>query len=344
MIDSLPQSVRFMRIAVVLSVASVLLVGIGLFIGSTGIGNFSPLSNLANLTDSTVMHQILFEIRLPRSIGAWLAGALLGLSGAISQGLFRNALADPYLLGSAAGASLAVGLRLMLVGGSPFASYWLLQLGMTGVAFLGATLAVVLTLVIAHGVQNTLRLLLSGVIVGVVLGALTLIVNTMSPGTYQAMQSFLAGSTSYFGWSACVIMLLALGICGLTALMFGKVLDGLMLGETTAKSLGLNLTLARWSLIAVISLATGAAVAQAGLIAFVGLVAPHWSRSMVRGSHRQLFLLSILNGGIIVLVADLLSRALIAPQEIPVGILTALLGGSYLLWLMYQGQSRGVLS
>ena len=337
MSDTANQQSRFMCIATVLGAAAVVLVGMGLFIGSTGIGN--P----RDVAASEVIRQILFEIRLPRSIGAWLAGALLGLSGAISQGLFRNALADPYLLGSASGASLAIGLSLMLVGGSPFTSYWLLRLGLTGVAFLGAILAVLVTLVIAKGVQNTLRLLLSGVIVGVVLGALTLIVNTMSPGTYQAMQSFLAGSTSYFGWSACVIMLVCLCACGLTALVFGKLLDGLILGETTARSLGLNLSLARWALIAAISLATGAAVAQAGLIAFVGLVAPHWARSLVRCSHRQLFLLSVLNGGIILLVADLLSRSLIAPQEIPVGILTALLGGVYLLWLMYKGQSRGAV-
>jgi len=119
-----------------------------------------------------VMQQIVRDIRLPRSLGAWLGGALLGLAGAVAQGLFRNPLADPYLLGSASGASLGVSLYLSLFGGSILATAWLPRLGMTGAAFIGSVLAVVLTLTLARGVQQTLRLLLAGVVVGVVLGAL----------------------------------------------------------------------------------------------------------------------------------------------------------------------------
>ena len=124
-------------------------------------------------TADPVAQQIVWDIRLPRSLGAWLGGALLGLAGAVAQGLFRNPLADPYLLGSASGASLGVGLYLSLFGGSAWATSAWLGLGLTGAAFVGAVLAVVLTLVLARGVQQTLRLLLAGVVVGVVLGAVT---------------------------------------------------------------------------------------------------------------------------------------------------------------------------
>ena len=126
-----------------------------------------------------------WDIRLPRTLGAWLAGALLGLAGAVAQGLFRNPLADPYLLGSASGASLGVAVALVLFGGSPPATQWLVRLGLTGAAFVGAVVAVLLTLALARGVQQTLRLLLAGVIVGVVLGAMNDLI-TIAVGRHPA--------------------------------------------------------------------------------------------------------------------------------------------------------------
>ncbi len=149
---------------------------------------------------------IVSEIRLPRTLGAWLAGALLGLAGAVAQGLFRNPLADPYLLGSASGASLGVALAMALFGVSPLATHWLARIGLTGAAFVGAVLAVLLTLLLAKGVQHTLRLLLAGVIVGVVLGAITSLVLLLTPDIMQAMQSFMLGSTGFVGWTACAVM------------------------------------------------------------------------------------------------------------------------------------------
>lgn len=281
-----------------------------------------------------VMQQIVWDIRLPRSLGAWLGGALLGLSGAMAQGLFRNPLADPYLLGSASGASLGVSLYLSLFGGSLLASGWLPRLGMTGAAFVGAVLAVLLTLLLARGVQQTLRLLLAGVVVGVVLGALASLVALFEPQVMQAMQAFMLGSTSLVGWTSCglmaLVLLIALGLGGSLA----RVLDALTLGESTAQSLGMPLRQARLVLVGALSLATAAAVAQLGLIAFVGLAAPHAVRSLLRCTHAGLLLLSALMGGALLLLADVLSRGLLAPQDLPVGVLTAVLGGVYLLWRM----------
>ena len=281
-----------------------------------------------------IMRQIVMDIRLPRSLGAWLGGALLGLAGAIAQGLFRNPLADPYLLGSASGASLGVSLYLSLFGGSLLATGWWVRLGMTGAAFVGAVLAVLLTLVLARGVQQTLRLLLAGVVVGVVLGALASLVVLFEPQVLQAMQGFMLGSTSFVGWTSCGLMALALGVCLAVAWALARVLDALTLGEATAQSLGMPLPQARLLLVAAFSLATAAAVAQMGLIAFVGLAAPHAVRSVLRCTHVGLLLLSGLMGGALLLLADVLARGLLAPQDLPVGVLTAVLGGVYLLWRM----------
>jgi iron complex transport system permease protein len=276
--------------------------------------------------------QIVREIRLPRSAGAWLAGALLGLAGALAQGLFRNPLADPFLLGSASGASLAVCVWLSLAGGGALAAQSLL--GLTGAAFAGALGAVLLTIALSRGVQNSLRLLLAGVIVGVVLGALSSWLGLLRPDVLQAMQGFLLGSTAFVGWPACLAMALALLAASALAWPLARVLDALSLGEGTARSLGMPLSLARWLLLAAFALATGAAVAQVGLVAFVGLAAPHLVRALAPVAHRWQLPLATLMGAALLLWADLLARVLMAPQDMPVGVLTAVIGGGYLLLRM----------
>lgn len=317
-----------------LLLASAVLLLLGASVGSTG---FDSL--LAMQQDAQAL-QIVAEIRLPRTVGAWLAGALLGLAGAVAQGLFRNPLADPYLLGSASGASLGVALA-MLLGVSPLATHWLMRIGLTGAAFAGAVLAVLLTLLLAKGVQHTLRLLLAGVVVGMVLGAITSLLVLLTPDIMQIMQSFMLGSTAFMGWSACAVMAGVLAASVVAAWMLSHALDGLALGEATAHSLGLPLAQMRAALVAVMALATGAAVAQTGLIAFVGLAAPHLVRSVVKTTHGRLIVLASLMGAVLLTAADILARGLVAPQELPVGVLTAVLGGSYLLWLMHRSTGRG---
>ena len=259
-----------------LLVALLALLLLGVAVGSSG------LESVLRMGQDPVALQIVWEIRLPRTLGAWVAGALLGLAGAVAQGLFRNPLADPYLLGSASGASLGVALTLVLFGVSPFATQWLVRLGLTGGAFLGAVAGVLLTLLLARGVQHTLRLLLGGVIVGVVLGAAKELVLLARPDLLQSMQAFMLGSTAFVGWDACLVMVCVWMPCMAIAWVLGPVLDGLSLGESTAVSLGLPLAQLRVALVAVLALATGTAVAQTGLIAFVGLAAPHLVRSVAK--------------------------------------------------------------
>jgi iron complex transport system permease protein len=315
--------------------AGLVLLGAG--VGSTG------FESVLKASQDPVAWQIVWDIRLPRTVGAWTAGALLGLAGAVAQGLFRNPLADPFLLGSASGAALGVATALALFGASPYATAWLVRLGLTGSAFAGAVAGVLLTLTLAKGVQHTLRLLLAGVIVGVVLSAARDLVTLAVPDILQAMQAFMLGSTGFVGWTSCFVMLAMLLPALLIAWSLGRVLDGLALGEATALSLGLPLAAVRAALVGVLALATGAAVAQTGLIAFVGLAAPHLVRSIVPTTHGRLIVLSALMGGLLLMAADVLARWVIAPQELPVGVLTAVLGGSYLLWLMHKRRQQGSL-
>ncbi|MFM2239788.1 MAG: Hemin transport system permease protein HmuU [Pseudomonadota bacterium] len=286
--------------------------------------------------DDPVARQIFWDIRLPRNVGAWMGGALLGLSGAIAQGLFRNPLADPYLMGSSSGASLGVGLYLTAWGSSLMEMANWERLGITGAAFVGAVVAVCLTLLLSRGTQHTLRLLLAGVVVGVVLGALATLVVMREPNLWQTLQAFMLGSVTQMDASACAILGFVLLICLLSASYGARVLDALHLGEDTARSLGMPLTSARWGLLSVMSLATGSSVAQMGLVAFIGLAAPHAVRSTVRAPYVWLLVLSALMGGVLLLASDILARLLWAPEELPVGVLTAILGGGYLLWRMHR--------
>ena len=334
-IDHHHQSRRAAWCGAWLLLASAVLAVCGASVGSTG------FDSVLRMHGDPVAWQIVWDIRLPRTLGAWLAGALLGLSGAVAQGLFRNPLADPYLLGSASGAALGGAVAMALFGVSPVAAQWLARIGITGMAFLGAAGAVVLTLLLAKGVQHTLRLLLAGVIVGVVLSALRDLVELASPDILQAMQAFTLGSTAFVSWMACVLMVGAFVVCSVVAWMLARALDGLTLGEATAASLGLPLAPMRAGLVAAMALATGTAVAQPGLIAFVGLAAPHLVRSIVRVTHERHIVLSSLMGAVLLLAADILARWLLAPQELPVGVLTAALGGTYLLWLMHRRTSQG---
>ncbi|WP_326537137.1 FecCD family ABC transporter permease [Pseudorhodoferax sp.] len=324
-------------LALALALLSAALVLLGASVGSTGFD--WPW----RLRDDPMGWQIVWDIRLPRTLGTWLAGALLGLAGAIAQGLFRNPLADPYLLGSGSGALLGVAASMAALGGSPFALSWIARMGLAGAAFVGAVAGVLLTLTLAQGVQHTLRLLLAGVIVGVVLSAFTSLLMLLSPEIMQALQAFMLGNTSTVGWSACVLMAVPLLLAALVAWGLSPTLDALALGEATATSLGLPLPAMRMALVATLGLATGAAVAQTGLVAFVGLAAPHLARSLVKVTHGRLILLAAGMGGVLLLAADILARWLIAPQELPVGVLTAVLGGTYLLWLMRQRTRGGIL-
>lgn len=279
---------------------------------------------------------VLYDIRLPRTLGAWFAGAMLGLAGAIAQGVFRNPLAEPYLLGTASGAALGVTISLIAVDASIGSLAWAGKFGITAAASLGAGVATALTLALSRGVVQTSRLLLSGIVVGFLLSAVTSLLLLARPETWRTMQVFLLGSTGYLGWSSTLLLAVIFGACLVPATLLSRGLDALTLGDDTAASLGLSLPALRLSLLAILSIATAAVVGQVGLIGFVGLVAPHLVRETLTVNHRQLLLAAPLCGGALLQAADLISRWVVRPAELPVGAITACVGGSYLVYLLWR--------
>ena len=298
------------------------------------------------------LRTIMFEIRLPRTLGAGLVGALLGLAGAIAQGLFRNPLADPYLLGTAAGSSVAVVAVLAatsivtaqassgVVAAVSGSVRVLADVGIVVAAFAGALLGMALTLSLARGARHTPRLLLAGVVVGVMLMAVGDLLTSAFPEALRARQGFLLGSTAYLGWASVGWLAAGLLVALPLAWRMARVLDALALGEDGALSLGLDLARLRLVFVGLLALATGLAVSQAGLVAFVGLVAPHIVRRSVTASHGVVLVASAATGGVLLLVADLVARTVAAPQELPVGVLTAVIGGGYLLRLLQRRGGR----
>jgi iron complex transport system permease protein len=311
---------------------TLLLTATGLLVGTSSVRTSIDWLTAPGALDNTV----LWQIRLPRATGAWLAGALLGLGGAIAQGLFRNPLAEPYLLGSASGAALGVTLSLLAADASITGLALGGELGVTGAAFVGACGAIALTVALSRGVQQTASLLLAGIVVAFLLSALTSLLVLSSPETWRAMQAFLLGSTGFLNWRSSALLGAVLVACAVPTVLLSRGLDALTLGEDTAASLGVSLPRLRLALLGILSLATATTVGQVGVVGFVGLVAPHLVRESINVNQRQLLIAAPLCGAVLLEAADLLSRWVVSPTELPVGIVTACVGGAYLVALLWR--------
>jgi iron complex transport system permease protein len=317
---------------IVCSATTLLLTAVSLVIGTSSIRTSIEWLLSPDMQSNTV----LWHIRLPRATGAWLAGALLGLGGAIAQGLFRNPLAEPYLLGSASGAALGVTVSLMAADASLTGLAWAGELGITGAAFLGACAAITLTVILSRGVLQTASLLLAGIVVAFLLSAITSLLLLSSPETWRAMQAFLLGSTGFLSWRSTLLLAAVFLMCFAPTVLLSRGLEALTLGEDTAQSLGVSLPALRLALLSLLSLATASTVGQVGIVGFVGLVAPHLVRETLQVSQRQLLIAAPLCGGALLQAADLISRWAVRPAELPVGIVTACLGGTYLVLLLWR--------
>jgi iron complex transport system permease protein len=326
----------FQRWLFIYAGVSLLLVAVSLVVGTTSFRtSFGWLLSPAVLSDA-----VLWDIRLPRTLGAWSAGVLLGLAGAIAQSLFRNPLAEPYLLGSASGAALGVTVSLLVTEASLTGLGWMGEVGLTGAAFVGACAGITLTLALSRGALQTPTLLLAGVVVAFLLGAIMSLLLLRSPETWRAMQGFILGTTGFLGWRSVALLAVVLAVTLPPAGLFSRGLDALTLGEDTAQSLGVPLPTLRIALLAILSLTTAASVSQVGVVGFVGLVAPHLVRESVHVNSRQLIIAAPLCGGALLQAADIVSRWIIRPSELPVGIVTACLGGTYLVLLLWRKARR----
>jgi iron complex transport system permease protein len=273
-----------------------------------------------------VARDVVLQLRLPRAISAFTTGAMLALAGALMQVLLRNPLADPYVLGISGGAAVA-SLLAMLAG---VAGAWV-----NGAAFAGALTSMFLVFGLARGAGawSSSRLLLTGVIVAAGWGALIGLLLTVSPDTQlRGMLFWLMGDLGHAGSGAPGVVALSLGL--LLSLPAARALNVMARGELTARSLGVPVRALRLHLYVVASLLTAMAVMAAGSIGFIGLVAPHILRLAVGNDHRILLPGAALFGGSLLLWADTLARTTIAPQLLPVGAVTALLGVPLFLYLL----------
>jgi len=278
---------------------------------------------------------ILWELRLPRAVTAIFVGASLAAAGCAFQGLFRNPLAEPYIIGASSGAGL--GVAIVVISGLQLS---FLSLGATALlAIMGAFGVVFVVMLIStlSGVQSNASLLLSGVVISSMVNAIVSLLMFLCDQRAVVILTWLMGSlaSSHWGNAAMVATLGCIGM--LIVLLSSRALDAYSLGDTVSESLGLNLARFRWIVVAAASLCTAAAVAASGIVGFVGLIGPHIARNLVGPRHADLVPMSVCVGAMLMLVADTISRTVIAPAELPVGIITALLGCPFFLWLLFFG-------
>ena len=263
---------------------------------------------------------IVWELRLPRVLTAAAVGAGLAISGVVMQAITRNPLADPYLLGLSSGASLGA-VAVLLLG-----SALLLPIA----AFLGATIALALTLLLAgsFGRITPSRTILAGIAVSALAAAITslIIFWTVTGDSYREILGWLLGSLAGARWPEAGIACAAILVAGIPVMLSGRTLDAFAFGDTSAATLGINVQRTRWVMLTATALLTGAMVSVSGSIGFVGLVLPHAVRLIVGPRHRLLLPLSALVGASFLIWADTAARTLFDPRELPVGIVTAIIG------------------
>ena len=308
--------------------AVLVLAGVGsLLVGSASI----PPSRAAEIllgAGSALDRTILLDLRLPRVLLAIVVGAGLAGAGTAYQGLFLNPLADPFVIGASSGAALGATVAILTgLGGLPFAAF-LGSLGAVGLVYLLGG---------SGGSSSPLTLLLAGAAVSTIVGALVSLLMILNDQSLGVIFNWLLGGLSTATWRELGYGAPMIAV-GLVALAFlSRPLDALALGDDTARSLGLSVVTFRLAIVLAATLTTAAAVAAAGIIGFVGLVAPHAARRIVGGRSSRLLPASCFLGALLLLLADGAARGLAAPREIPVSIVTALVGGPFFLLLLRRG-------
>jgi len=281
---------------------------------------------------------IILAVRLPHTILVALTGAALASSGAAYQGLFRNPLADPYLIGVASGAGLGAVIAMALNWPTNLLGFYLIPVG----AFVGAIVTVLLVYNLArvNGMVPLTTLILAGVAVGAFASSLTSSLMLRTDLQLHRAISFLLGGSPMLGWDPVLVvfpyMLIGMGLLSLS----GHSLNVLQFGEEEAKQMGLAVDRAKVFIVVSASLTTAVAVAFSGVIGFVGLIVPHIIRLLWGPDYRRLIPLSIIAGATMLLLADMLARILLAPSTLPVGIVTAVFGAPFFLWILRRAKKE----
>lgn len=304
---------------------------------------FLPLNDIfavINRSGSELATKILWDIRLPRTVLVALTGMALGGSGAAYQGLFRNPLADPFLIGISSGAGLGAVLAMSI--DWTYSSWGLMAIPLA--AFISALLTVAVVYFLARVGQTTpiTNLILSGVAVSAFATSLMSFLMLRSDGELRRAMSWLMGGSTQLGWEFILVILPYL-LIGLGVLILsGHTLNLLQFGDEQAQQLGLTVSRSKTIILIMASMATAAAVAFAGIIGFVGLIVPHIMRLWFGSDYRRLVPLSIIGGATALLFSDVIARVLLAPQEIPVGIITSLAGAPFFLWVLRRSKTQGL--
>lgn len=328
--------------------AAAVAAAVGLFVGPVGIAPHRGLAELLNSLPlvnldsglSGVHQAIITDLRAPRVVLGLLVGGMLAMSGATFQGAFRNPLADPYLLGVAAGAG--VGATLAIVGGAgngsgvldvlPLAAFGG-ALGAVGCTFLLGSYSARQIFGASFG-QSAATLILAGVAVGSFFAAVQTYIQMREVESLRSIYSWLLGRLSTSGWGEVALVAPYALVCGVVLMAYRSHLDVLAVGEEEAASLGLRPGRIRAIVLITASLAAAAAVAVSGLIGFVGLVVPHGVRLVFGVSNRVVVPLSFLFGGAFLALADVLARTAVSPAEIPIGVVTAFVGAPFFLLIL----------
>lgn len=299
-------------------------------IGSMSL-TFSQVLFAVTHKTSSLAHTIIIAIRLPRTLCAFITGGLLALAGALMQTLLRNPLADPYVLGISGGAAVG-SLLCLLLGFSALLGIW---------AFVGSLIAMFLVMGLAKNNYHfsSVRLLLTGVVVATGFSAIISFILTISPANdLRSMLFWLMGDLSYAHFAIFQPIILIFGI--IISLLFAKQLNILARGDLTARSLGINTHRLNLIIYFLASLLTASAVSIAGSIGFVGLIVPHMLRLLGNSDHRFIIPASVLLGGSLLTIADMLARTIAAPIQLPVGVITAIIGVPIFLVLLNRGDRK----
>lgn len=317
---------------------------IAVMVGSAGVGAVAiPWSAILTGDMTELQYTVFTSIRLPRVLLGGLVGLALGVSGAAMQGLFRNPMADPGLIGVSSGAALTVGLLIVFAGSGPtmFGLY-----SQSVAAFTGGliTAAIIIQIARTAGNFNVTVMLLVGLAINLIVGASTSYLTFISDDNQLRALTFWAmGSLSGALWPPVIVMATVAIPASLILIRYGGKLNILTLGDSEARHLGVDTNTLKFVVIACSALAVGSAVAVSGLIGFIGLLIPHLARLFVGADQRRVFPCCALMGAILLIGADTLSRLVMFPAELPVGILTSLVGGPFFLWLLIkQNQGRSI--
>lgn len=308
---------------------------IGTVVGAAGLDVSSVFKELLDLIPgldvdsglSEIEQNILLEIRLPRVAMGAVVGAVLAAAGAAYQGVFRNSLADPYLLGVAAGAGLGATIAFAMATDAALVPV---------LAFVGGSIAVALTYLLGRSVggRSATSLILAGVAVAAFATAIQTYLMQRNVETLREVYSWILGRLTTVGWGEVLVLLPYAAVSVLVLVLGRRLLDVLSIGDDEAQALGVSVSRVRGVVVVAATLATAAAVSMSGLIGFVGIIVPHTIRLLFGWSYRVIVPLSVLFGAAFLMLADIVARTVIAPAELPIGVVTAFLGAPFFLLVL----------